>query len=95
MKEFYRVIINTPNLFIIHKGKQIRTPINLKVHISELDLFKMKIRQFGIDDYSIEEYNELKYDIASVQIENEVLVDEYPIEKEGSSNILEQLIKEK
>ena len=95
MEKYYKVRVSTPNLFINHKGRQIRTPVELKLHESELDLFKMKMRQVGTSEFSIDEYNTDH----NIRTENVIINDEIIVEEDfnldESSSILESLLKEK
>ena len=94
MGKYYRIKINEPNMFIIYKGRQLRTPINIKIHESELELFKMKIRQLGINEYSIEDFIEENIDTPPIEINEEIIVNENFESTNKSSSILDVLMKD-
>ena len=94
MGKFYRVIISEPNMFIIHKGRQLRTPVNIKIPESELELFKMKIRQLGINEYSIDDFSEETIKVDPVEIKEEIIVDESFESDDKPSSILDVLMKD-
>jgi len=97
MGKCYKVNIETPNLFIVHKRRQLRTPVSITVPESEIELIKMKIRQIGTPDYSIEEIKENNYitPMESIEFKDEVIVDESFEKKPQSTSILDILLDEK
>lgn len=55
---YYNVKINTPNILFYVKNKKVRTPIEIiKLSYKELKNIKIKMKQIGIMDYVISDYD--------------------------------------
>jgi len=94
MEKFYRVKIGTPNKFFVHRGRSVRSPVELKVTEKELKIIKMRILSDGILDYSVSEISDEKIitDIPLVIGEEVIVNKDIKDELSGPKSILDNLL---
>lgn len=93
----YMVRVEIPGKVVFFNNRKIRTPFEIELADSDINLFKFAMNSSGISDYTIEDFKEQTEDTWENEIlkpvDKDVVIEDLYIEEEPNT-ILEKLLRD-